>query len=90
MRAIEISTCKSESIHIFVEVLSMELTESAMLFFKYHPNFTPVPKQCLLCGGWCDVRVLFDAKSITDSITDSITNSITNQPNHILKQHSIA
>lgn len=56
--AIEIATCRRDGLHVFHVVFSMELTLSAKRFFTFHPDFEPVSKECLLCGGTCDVRVL--------------------------------
>jgi hypothetical protein len=61
-----------------VEVLSTELTESAIQYFKFHPNFTPVPKQCLLCGEQSDVCILFDdGPETTYSVFESVAGWIT-------------
>ena len=56
--AIEISTCAQDKLHVFRELFTIELTTSAIQFFKYHPDFKPVSKKCFLCDGTCDVRVV--------------------------------
>jgi len=56
--AIEISTCAQDRLHVFQVLFSLELTTSAIQFFKYHPEFKPISTECLYCNGVCDVRVV--------------------------------